>query len=109
MKMKDSGRDKEVAQPKNGAAIQGHSKTNSNSPADKTEALEKGLERARKDKKKKAHKNRRERQKRSMPATRSNIELPSGKKQKDFSHITCFSCNKKAHYPKDCTVLKAKN
>lgn len=80
--MKDSGWDKQTAQPKNGVAIQSHDKINFNSPADKSAALKKVPERAKKDKQKKAHKDRQKCQKRSILATRSNNRPLFGKNQK---------------------------
>lgn len=58
LKIKNSNRDKQTSQPKNGAAILSHGKTNSNISTDKIEILEKALERAKKNKKKKTHKDR---------------------------------------------------
>lgn len=109
LKIKDSGRDKQVVQPKNDAVIQSYGKSYSNPLEDKTEVSEKFSEKAKKDKKKKAPNDRRERQKESILATRGNTKPPPGQKQKSFSHITYFNCNKKDHYSKDCIEAKAKN
>lgn len=107
--MKDSGQDKQAAQPKNDAAIQDHGEANLNSPTDQTETLEQDSKIAKKIKKMKIHKDRQEYQEKSTLATKNNTKLFSHKKQKDISHITCFSCNKKGYYLKDCAEPKAKN
>lgn len=107
--MKNFGQDKQTAQPKNGTAIQNHSKTNSNSLTDKMNILEKVSERDRKDKKIKTHQNRLECQKRSTWGTGSNTEPLFGKQRKDLSHITCFSRNEKGYHSKNCIKPKTKN
>lgn len=63
----------------------------------------------RKEKKKKTHKERQERQKSSTSATECNAKFLAGKKQKDFSQIIYYSCNKKGHYSKNYAKPKAKN
>lgn len=71
----------------------------------RSEQSSEASEKARKEKKKKANRERRGRGRRegSTPATGSNTENTAGKKNRDLSQVTCYACNKKGHYAKDCT------
>ena len=58
----------------------------------------------RKDNKKKLQNHRREQNEQTL-ATGDNTKAPKKKKKRrDPSEVTCFNCNKKVHYAKNCTM-----
>ncbi len=94
------------SQPK--ATTSGLTVTPAKPAASGSQRLEPGpedSEKARKEKKKKAFRKRRGKGRRegSAPATGSNAESTVGKKNRDLSQVTCYTCNKKGYYSRDCT------
>ena len=66
------------------------------------DAAEPAKKEDRKDKKKKIQ-NRRREQNKQTPATGDNTEVSKKKKKRrDPSKVTCFNCDKKSHYARDC-------
>ncbi len=87
--------------------------------SDQSEVTEKAKEKARKEKKRRGHQGKRDRQEGqdgSPVATGANTtQATEGQKKKrrdgqgpkrDISEITCYNCNKKGHYSRDCTEPK---
>ncbi len=87
--------------------------------SDRSEVTEKAKEKAKKEKKRREHQEKRDIQKGRdvSPATMgaNATQATEGQKKKwrnsqgpkrDISEITCYNCNKKGHYSKDCTKPK---
>ncbi len=88
-----------------GFSVTPPSKPSSSSGLQQSEHGLETSEKVRKEKKKMANCERRGRRKRegSTSATGSNAKNTAGKKNRDFSQVTCYTWNKKGHYSKDCT------
>lgn len=89
--------------------------------SDHSKAIEKAKEKIRREKKKKRYQGKKNRQKSqdSSPVTMgaNAIQAIKGQKKKrrnsqgpkrDISEITCYNCNKKGNYSRNCTKPKNK-
>ncbi len=99
----------EKVQQKSGVVSQGQAPDKALDKTSQAEQENKAFEKVKKDKKQKSHRAKRDRQKDSTSASRTNTTPTKKKIQKrDISEITYYNCNKKSHYVSDCTEPKAK-
>ncbi len=88
-----------------GLSVSPPAKPSSSSGPQQSESGPEASEKARKEKKKKVNRERRRRKgrERNIPANGSNAKNTAGKKNRDLSQVTCYTCNKKGHYSRDST------